>query len=148
MRRTLLYTVLASLVAAEVHAYSAVIGIKELVAKSELIVVATVFYVRTEESQTIAMADVEAVWKGKVTGHTVEYVASPGWFACDVSSAREGERVVLFLERNPRDRRLSIAHYGRGRMEIVKDAVQAYEVILPATGVERLRKIVTETKTP
>ncbi|HEX6087409.1 MAG TPA: hypothetical protein VF266_22950 [Thermoanaerobaculia bacterium] len=139
MRRAILHAVMA---------YSAVIPLKELVARSELIVVATVFGLRVEGSQSIAMADVEDVWKGSVAGHTVEYVASPGWFACDVSSARKGERVVLFLERNPSDRRLSIAHYGRGRMEIVKDAVRAYEVPLPTTDLATLERVVTETKRP
>ena len=125
MRSMMLSSILVTVVAANVHGYSAIIGIDELGAKSEVIVVATVFHLRSEGEQTIAMADVEAVWKGKVAGHTVEYVASPGWFACDVSSARKGERVLLFLVRDPSDGRLHIAHYGRGRMEIVNGVVRA-----------------------
>lgn len=69
-----------------------------------------------------------AFWRGNVTARDVEYLASPGWFACDVSGARKGEKVVLFLEEDPDTKHLKIAHFGRGRMVVKGDEAASHEV--------------------
>ena len=127
-----------SLLAPSAFAYSAVINIADLIAMSDVVVLAEVFDVRSVRESgmevTMAMADVRATWKGRVDGSTVEYVASPGWFLCDTSDAKSGETVLLFLKKDPADGRLHIARYGRGRMPVIDGArpqVRPYEVIFP-----------------
>ncbi len=107
------------------------ITLKELVDGSDLIVVATETKVEDGPANLklgeevfppikIATARVLEVWKGN-TGHEVRYLASSKWI-CDISDAKVGERVVLFLMR-PKDWPADwpfrvIAHAGRGRMPI------------------------------
>src|SRR5260370_38793630 len=82
------------------------ITLKELVDGSDLIVLATVTKVEDGPANLklgedvfppikIATARVSEVWKGN-TGHEVRYLASSTWI-CDISDAKVGDRVVLFL---------------------------------------------------
>jgi hypothetical protein len=106
--------------------------LSELAAQSEFIVVAKVnkLVVRTEG--TYASATPVECWKGVASGD-LEFIISPT-FACDISTAVPGERVVLFLSADASGR-LSISHYGRGRMPLVtlaeRDIATYYGVILP-----------------
>jgi hypothetical protein len=103
------------------------ITLKELVDRSDLIVLADVVKVEDgpadlklgEEVVTrikIATAQVLEVWKGNA-GRQVRYLASRTW-ACDVSQAKVGERVVLFLAKPNDSPFRAISHSGRGRMPI------------------------------
>ena len=121
-------------------AYSARISVEALVAKAEIIVLAKVIDVRTAttdpHSDRIATAHITATWKGQPSGDRIDYVASPGWFACDVSDAHIGESVVLFLGRQSEDGRYHITHFGRGRMPLFDAAgalhARMHEVSVPA----------------
>ena len=128
--------------AAASYAYSAIVSISELTAKSRLVVLARVISIR--ESRTAlgpekrATAKVLEAWKGAPADH-IDYVASPvGWFACDTSYSRVGETTVLFLERDKGSHGYRIAHFGRGRMPVVAVGNQShaavYEVTFP-TGI-------------
>jgi hypothetical protein len=103
------------------------VTLKELVETSDLIVVATEMKVedgpadfKIEEeiipSPKVAIARVLDVWKGKA-GPEVRYLASPA-FPCDISDAKVGERVVLFLTKPKELPFWAIADWGRGRMPI------------------------------
>jgi hypothetical protein len=114
----------ATIVWAEV----AEIPLKELVTRSDLIVLAKVSKVedgpadiKTEDDRffprvKVATAQVVETWKGTAL-QEVRYVASPLW-TCDISDAEKGERVVLFLESRKGSPILMIAHSGRGRMPL------------------------------
>jgi hypothetical protein len=128
------------------------ISLKELVDGCDLIVVATVSKVedapgdlKLGEEVTvpveIATARVLEVWKGNAP-REVRYVASPTW-TCDVSDAKVGERVVLFLKKPEGWPIRVIAHAGRGRMPIrdvngkLYATIRADDVRLP-TGVSTI----------
>jgi hypothetical protein len=114
-----------------VRASVGTITLKELVDGTDLIVLATVTKVEDGPANLklgedvfppikIATARVLEAWKGN-TGHEVRYLASSTWI-CDISDAKVGERVVLFLMR-PKDWPKAwpfrvIAHAGMGRMPI------------------------------
>jgi hypothetical protein len=126
------------------------ITLKELVDGSDLIVLATVTKIEDGPANLklgedvfppikIATARVMEVWKGN-TGHEVRYVASSTW-VCDISNAKIGERVVLFLmtpEDWPKDWPFRLlAHSGRGRM-LIRDVegkafatIRTHDVRLP-----------------
>ena len=133
-------TVAVSAVASASFAYSARVSIEALVASSDIIVVAKVVDARVaaidSRTERIATAEVVAVWKGQPSGKRIQYVVSPEWFACDISGARVGESVVLFLSRNSQDGRYHIAHFGRGRMPLIDSDgtlhARMYEVSVPA----------------
>ena len=81
---------------------------------SDLIIEATVTKVEVGASGTrVARCTPTATWKGQ-PNEVVEFLASPTW-ACDISTAVPGERVVLFLEVDEAGQ-LCIFHSGRGRM--------------------------------
>ena len=63
----------------------------------------------------VATARVLETWKGPDVKE-VQFVATPTEF-CDISSAKEGETLVLFLDRRNRQP-MHIAHVGRGRMAV------------------------------
>lgn len=110
--------------APSVMAYSAVVGIDFLLAESELVVVADVISVvesGTEpQRQRLATARVVESWKGPADrAQLIKFIASPGWFMCDTSDARVGERVVLFLKQEDHEAHPRIAHFGLGRMPVV-----------------------------
>src|SRR5262249_27378133 len=81
----------------------------------------------------IATAQVLETWKGKPVRQLRYNVSST--FVCDISSAKQGETVVLFLRRYE-DSSLSITHAGRGRLPIREIQQKRYvgffpDVILP-----------------
>ena len=103
------------------------ITLKELVDSSDLIVVASETKVEDGPADLklgegvgspikVATARVVEVWKGKA-GPEIRYIASPTWI-CDISEAKVGERVVLFLRKSKSLPFLLIEHSGRGRMPI------------------------------
>jgi hypothetical protein len=119
------------LIPAPVRARVASVTLRELVDRSDLIVVATVTKVedgpadllrtlRLEDPRLpgvkVATAQVVEAWKG-IAPREVRYVASPTW-VCDISGASVGERVVLFLGKSDDSPFLWIAHTGRGRMPL------------------------------
>lgn len=124
------------LVATPAHAYSAMVSFEDLMKESEVIVLARVVNVRDSDQtghERVATATVLERWKAPLHLDRVEYVASPGWFMCDTSGAKAGETVVLFLQRDPSDHRLHIAHFGRGRMPVSREDSQAYAAIYEVT---------------
>jgi hypothetical protein len=103
------------------------ITLKKLVDSSDLIVVACETNVEDGPAElnfgeevrspiTVATARIVEILKGKA-GPEVRYIASPTW-TCDISKAKAGERVVLFLSKSKHAPFMFIAHSGRGRMPI------------------------------
>jgi hypothetical protein len=106
-----------------------------LVASSELIVVAEVESVSSPFiGNRYAKARVHEVWKGNKSA-TVEFLASATW-TCDISEAKKGETVLLFLSKSDKSRSYAIEHSGRGRLPIRTVGGKSYatfwsDVILP-----------------
>jgi hypothetical protein len=139
------------------------VEVKDLTARSELIVIANVSKIENAPASLerddasmpplkVATAQVLETWKGKPIPE-VRYIASPDWM-CDTSHEEKGERVLLFLKYAHwrKDRSfLSISHAGRGRMPVREVQGKWYaalqdEVILPQgtpTVSERKRVRVT-----
>jgi hypothetical protein len=103
------------------------ITLKKLIDNSDLIVVACETKVEDGPAKLnlgenvrspikVATARIVEVWKGKA-GPEVRYIASPTW-TCDISEAKVGEPVVLFLSKSKSVPFMLIAHSGRGRMPI------------------------------
>jgi hypothetical protein len=103
------------------------ITLKELIDSSDLIVVARETKVEDGPADLdlgkevrspikVATARIVEVWKGK-GGPEVRYIASPTW-TCDISEAKVGEPVVLFLSKSKSVPFMFIKHSGRGRMSI------------------------------
>jgi hypothetical protein len=134
------------------------ITLKDIVARSDLIVVARVskiegapaaFKQPAEDgmpAMKVATAQVIETWKGEIV-REVRFIASPTRM-CDVADAEDGERVVLFLTGRSASQIMMIGHVGRGRMplrEIEKKEYAALEhgVNLPpgAPTISRKRTI-------
>jgi hypothetical protein len=121
------------------RAEAAEVSLKDLVARSGLIVIARVAAVedgpagiKTEGNGAfpplrVATAEVIEVWKGGPL-REVRYIASPVQ-NCDVSHADEGERVVLFLGSRTDTPIREISHLGRGRMPIRQIEGKPYATI-------------------
>lgn len=130
--------VAASLLATGSFAYSARISVEKLIATAEIIVLARFTDVRSAgvnpRIERIATAEILATWKGRPSGTRIDYVASPGWFACDISGARVGESVLLFLTKSGDG--YHIAHFGRGSMPLIKvdgaSHARTYEANVPS----------------
>jgi hypothetical protein len=110
--------------------------IAQLAEESQAIVMAKVESVtgRPEDGNQRAKAIVTEVWKGAKV-KTVEYRVSPT-FACDISDAKEGETVLLFLAKDE-ETGWAIVWAGRGRMPLMsingKDYLTHFgDVIFPA----------------
>ena len=69
------------------------------------------------------------MWKGTNTA-TVEFLASPTW-TCDISEAKKGETVLLFLTKSGKSRSYAIAHSGRGRLPLRTVAGKSYATFWP-----------------
>lgn len=116
--RTAWFTILFVWIATS-HAFARVgsIALNELPRESEIILVAKVKSVTQPLiGRRYAKAEVVEVWKGDQK-ERVEFLASPTW-TCDVSEARKGETVLLFLIKGGKSRSFTIAHSGRGRMPL------------------------------
>lgn len=157
--RTGIRTSLATLafplfVGAPARAEVAEIALKDLIAHSDLIVVVTVTKIEPAPDIAehvaapfrpvkVATARVVETWKGAAV-REVRFVASPTW-TCDTADAREGEKLVLFLDRHG-NAPTTIAHAGRGGMSIrdvegKPHATLSNQVILPEGT-----KTISETK--
>jgi hypothetical protein len=125
--------------AAFVWAEVAEIPLIQLVARSNLIVLAKVSKledapaeIKTEDDRAftrvkVATAQVTETWKGTPL-RDVRYVASPLW-TCDISDADKGERAVLFLVKRTDSPIMTIAHSGRGRMPLRQVEGTSYATI-------------------
>lgn len=90
------------------------ISLQELVALSPVIVVGDVRSVsESADHQVVATIVPTETWRGEVQ-HSITFNATSTW-ACDISKARLGEHLVLFLAPD-KNGSLRIAHHGRGRM--------------------------------
>ncbi len=122
------------------------ITLKELVVRSDVIVLAKVLTVEDGPTDIkaesdrfppvkVATAQVIETWKGSAA-RDVRYVASP-LQTCDISDAKKGERVVLFLKNRNGSPILMIAHLGRGGMPLREVGGKTYatlwteDVLLP-----------------
>lgn len=151
MRRSLSATVLGLLFLGFAHgamAFSANVDIDALIANADFIFVGEILAVTDGSAQAgeprIATVRVIDSWKG-TPGRELKFIASPGWFACDTSNARKGERVVLFLRKERNERQPRIAHFGRGRMPVGRidetSVAFVYEVTFPKSiSVHREKK--------
>jgi hypothetical protein len=129
--RTLLLIALATLLTA-IPTFAEVVSVQfsNLVAKCELIVVAKVESVSSPLiGKRYAKARVTEAWKG-TNAATVEFLASPTW-TCDISEAKKGETVLLFLTKSDKSRSYAIAHSGRGRMPLRTVAGKSYATFWP-----------------
>jgi hypothetical protein len=139
-------TVWALMVSVSASAKIKEIELRELVERSDIIVVASVTAIeatgqviadddRRFPPLELATADVMETWKGPRL-KAVRFVASPT-VQCDITSAAKGEKLVLFLIRHGNSPIMTITHVGRGRMLLgmVKDEQYAKvpdDVLLPA----------------
>jgi hypothetical protein len=119
------------------------ITVNELYKMSPVIVRAKVDSIEKVVGIRVAMATVLDTYKGQVSGTTVAFVAQPTWI-CDISGAKKGEDVLLYLfpakEEPPRSEVLDVtgalnhlnqlnrqlfyvAHSGRGRFQLTKGKV-------------------------
>jgi len=122
------------------------ITLKELVIRNDVIVLAKVLTVEDGPTDIkaendrfppvkVATAQVIETWKGSPV-REVRYVASP-LQTCDISDAKKGERVVLFLKNRSGSPILMIAHLGRGGMPLREVGGKTYatlwteDVLLP-----------------
>jgi len=110
---------------ANARASVAYIELEQLVAHSDVIVVAIV--TRVDEGPKdllvvdggfpavrLAVAQVVESWKGHAVTD-IRFVGSPTQ-DCDIADAAKGEKLVLFLNRVAHSPNMTIAHVGRGRM--------------------------------
>lgn len=135
MRILILIAFVVLFMASELAARVASIEFSNLVASSEMIVVAKVESVSSPLiGKKYAKARVTEVWKGTKT-ETIQFLASPTW-TCDISEAKKGETVLLFLTKSEKSRSYAIAHSGRGRLPLRTVTGKNYaafwpDVILP-----------------
>jgi len=130
MRTSLLIALVTFLTATQTFAKVASVQFSNLVANCELIIVAKVESVSSPLiGKRYAKARVTEVWKGTNTP-TVEFLASPTW-TCDISEAKKGETVLLFLTKSDKSRSYSIAHSGRGRLPLRTVAGKTYATFWP-----------------
>ena len=130
MRTPLLIAFVTLLTVTQSFAKVASIQFSNLVANCELIVVAKVESVSSPLiGKRYAKARVTEVWKGTNTT-TVEFLASPTW-TCDISEAKKGETVLLFLTKSDKSRSYAIAHSGRGRLPLRTISGKSYATIWP-----------------
>jgi hypothetical protein len=103
--------------ASQAHASVIPPRIAQLAEESEVIVLAKVESVsgQPDDENRRAKATVTEVWKGPKV-KTVEYRVSPT-FACDISDAKRGETVLLFLAKDE-ETGWGIVWAGRGRMPL------------------------------
>lgn len=123
------------------------LALKQIVAESDIIVLAQVRAVSIEkatpsshpleisrENEQHAVARVSETWKGNPS-ETIKFLASPTW-TCDITGAVVGEETVLFLRlRSPELFEVVLA--GRGKMPLrTVDGLQYVslwdQVIMPA----------------
>ena len=109
-------------------------SLDQLVAMSELILVGHVSQVTGDDTDPVAVVVVEERWYG-APPDLLQLSIGPTW-SCDVSRAKGGERVVLFLDRDEAGV-WRISHSGHGRMPVVDEhATVSTMVMLPGeTGI-------------
>jgi hypothetical protein len=135
MRTSLLIAIVILLAPSPLFAKVASVQFTDLVTNCDLIVVATVESISSPLiGKKYAKARVTEIWKGAKTD-AVEFLASPTW-TCDISEARKGETVLLFLTKGGKSRSYAIAHSGRGRLPLRSMSGKGYatfwpDVILP-----------------
>ncbi len=123
------------LIASQSFAKVASVQFSDLVTNCDLVVIAKVDSVSSPlMGKKYAKARVTEVWKGATT-NAVEFLASPTW-TCDISEARKGETILLFLTKSTKSRSYAIAHSGRGRLPLRTVGGKGYatfwgDIILP-----------------
>jgi len=128
--------------------------LKDLIAQSDVIVVATVTkiepapdHIRAVEERyppvKAATARVVETWKGPAV-KDVRFVAAPTQY-CDTAHATKGEKLVLFLERHG-DGPMMIAHVGRGGMSIHDVKGKPYVTVSDQVILPRGTRTISETK--
>ena len=130
MRATLLTVLFACVSATHLFAKVATISLEELVQRSDIIILAKVeTFTRPFIGKRYAKAKVTDVWKGTQVDR-VEFLASPTW-TCDISDARKGETVLLFLTKRGTSRSYAIVHSGRGRLPLRTVGSMSYATFWP-----------------
>jgi hypothetical protein len=99
----------------------------ELVAWSDLIVVAHVTQVSGDPNEPYAIVAVDERWHGS-SEDNLRISLHPTW-PCDGSRAVLGEHVVLFLDRS-KDGQWHIGHSGHGRMPIASNRASVSPMVL------------------
>ena len=138
------------------HADVKEVDLKDLVAGSDLIVVATVttvedgpngIKVHGDEFRPVKVATARVIetWKGDAV-REIRYVASPTW-TCDSTTAEKGERVVLFLKKQKASTFLAVAHAGRGRMPLRDVGKKSYATLQDEVILPKGTPTISETKT-
>jgi hypothetical protein len=118
------------LTVSQLYAKLAAIWLKQLIALSDVIVVAEVQSVsRPLIGKRYARARVIQVLKGKESG-VIKFLASARGIE-DVSDAKKGEIDLLFLTRMPESQSYTVTFAGRGRMPLRVVAGKAYLTLWP-----------------
>jgi hypothetical protein len=138
------------------HASVTDVALKDLVARSDLVVLATVTKVEDGPVEIkaegdefppvkVATARVVETWKGVVV-REVRFVASPTRH-CDVADAKKGEKLVLFLEKRSDSPVMMVAHIGRGGMLLHDVEGKPYATIENEVRLPAGTKTISEEKT-
>jgi hypothetical protein len=153
-RSLVIATALSLSIPAPAQAEVREIDLKDLVAHSDLIVVATVTKIDVAPDDIkavedryppvkVATAGVVETWKGTAVKE-VHFVASPTRY-CDIAAAKEGENLVLFLERHGNGP-MMIAHVGRGGMSIHDVKGKPYATVSGQVNLPEGTGTISETK--
>jgi hypothetical protein len=127
-----IYLVILFTVFGDITAFAKVGGLslEELVRISDAIVVAHVDRVSAALiGKKWAVASITETWKGS-TDSKIRFLASPTW-TCDISEAKKGETVVLFLVKDKNPTRYVLALSGRGRMPVREVSGKTYATFWP-----------------
>jgi hypothetical protein len=127
-----IYIVILFMMFGAVMAFAKVGGLslEELVRISDAIVIARVDRVSAPLiGKKWAFASVTDTWKGS-TDSKIRFLASPTW-TCDISEAKKGETVVLFLVKDKDPTRYVLALSGRGRMPVREVSGKTYATFWP-----------------
>jgi hypothetical protein len=131
------------------------VALTDLVAQSDVIVVATVTEIvngpdgiRPVEDRypavKVATARVVETWKGKPV-RFIRFIATPTR-PCDTASTEKGEQLVLFLE-NQDEMPMMIAHVGRGVMPLRDVEGKTYATLQSEVKLPEGTKTISEQRT-
>lgn len=114
------------LLCAVAQAKVATISLQELARYSDLILVGEVKRVELRSGVKVAFVRVGSVHKGRVEG-PIAFVAEPTW-TCDISSAKPGEPVLLYLDslRPPKGRTMEGQDLGAAQAACKQEGVQLF----------------------
>ena len=146
MQKLIVFVGLLLFACVNAQARLAAFHFEAMVSNSYMIVVAKVDSITPDsDAPTNAIVRVLETWKGP-EHETITLSTAPTW-TCDISNAKKGETILLFVWCNQRSGALSINYSGRGRMPIDEINGRKYAIFWPEVWLpKRIR--VTEGPQP